>query len=202
MYKSLNSNCRFWRQTERNHRHWFWGQIGRNRCHQFWGQTETNHCHQFWGQTERNRPSGFEVKPLINRRTLFWGSTKKPALIVFMCKVQTAHGVTDLLIVRPLNTRFVRPSRVLYTRSPIPATILVAAHHAALAICTLQDKQTQFFTRYKDKGKTTEMSLIHIQTKAYQWLITIKLSNWPLGFLISPLMTSLITKSTKFEVQI
>jgi hypothetical protein len=30
----------------------------------------------------------------------------------------------------------VRSSLILYTRSPTPATILVAARHAALATCT------------------------------------------------------------------
>jgi hypothetical protein len=42
----------------------------------------------------------------------------------------------DLSTVRPLSTRPVRPSPVLYTRSSTPATVLVAACHAAPATCT------------------------------------------------------------------
>jgi hypothetical protein len=34
--------------------------------------------------------------------------------------------------------------------------ILVAARHAAHASCTPRDKQTRFFKRNKDKGKTIE----------------------------------------------
>jgi hypothetical protein len=37
----------------------------------------------------------------------------------------------------------------------------------------------------KDKGKTTEMSRIQIQTSPSQWLITIKPRNWPLRFSLS-----------------
>jgi hypothetical protein len=47
----------------------------------------------------------------------------------------------------------VRPSPVLCTRSPTPATILVAARHAAPATCTPRDKQTRFSERNKDKIK-------------------------------------------------
>jgi hypothetical protein len=49
-----------------------------------------------------------------------------------------------------------RPSPVLCTRSPTPATVLVAAHHAAPATCTPRDKQTRFSERNKDKRKTKQ----------------------------------------------
>jgi hypothetical protein len=51
--------------------------------------------HQFWGQTGENRPSGFDAKPLTNRRSWFWGSTKKHMLLVSICIVQTTHSVTQ-----------------------------------------------------------------------------------------------------------
>jgi hypothetical protein len=53
----------------------------------------------------------------------------------------------------------------------------------------------------KIKEKQNEISRIQIQTLPSQWLIAIKPRNWPLGFSISPLMSSLITKaqSLKFE---
>jgi hypothetical protein len=53
-----------------------------------------NPSHWFWGQTGRSHPSGFEAKPLINCRPWFWGSTKKSALLVSICTMQTTYGVT------------------------------------------------------------------------------------------------------------
>jgi hypothetical protein len=49
--------------------------------------------------------------------------------------------------------------------------------------------------------KQNELSQIRIQSSSNQWLITIKLRNWPLGFSIFPLMSPLTTKaqSLKFE---
>jgi hypothetical protein len=46
--------------------------------------------------------------------------------------------------------------------------ILIAAHQTAPATCTPRDKQTRFYTQYKDKGKTTEMFQIQIQTSPSQ----------------------------------
>jgi hypothetical protein len=46
---------------------------------------------------------------------------------------------------RPSSTQHVRPSPVLCTRSPTPATVLVAACYAAPATCTPRDKQMRFF---------------------------------------------------------
>jgi hypothetical protein len=78
----------------------------------------------------------------------------------------------------------------------------VTSRHAAPITCTPWDKQTQFSSRIKGKGKTIEMSQIWIQTSASQWLITIKPRHWPLGFSISPLMSTLTAKSTKFKFQV
>jgi hypothetical protein len=46
-----------------------------------------------------------------------------------------------------------------------------------------------------------KLSRIQIQTSPSEWLITIKPRNWPLGFSIFPLMSTLTTKtqSLKFE---
>jgi hypothetical protein len=59
-----------------------------------------------------------------------------------MCTMQTVHGV-----IRPLDRLAIEYPTcatilVLYTRSPTPTTILVAARHAALTTCTSRDKQT------------------------------------------------------------
>jgi hypothetical protein len=53
----------------------------------------------------------------------------------------------------------------------------------------------------KVKEKQNKTIRIRIQPSPSQWLITIKPRNWPLGFSISPLMSSLTTnaQSLKFE---
>jgi hypothetical protein len=84
---------------------------------------------------------GFEAQP----RNLHSSSPRA------WCRSHTASP--DLLIVQPPSTWPVRPSLVLYTWSPTPATILVAVRHAAPTTCTPQDKQTRFSKRNKDKGK-------------------------------------------------
>jgi hypothetical protein len=61
-----------------------------------------------------NRPNGFEVKSLTNRRFWFGSSTKKPALLVSTCTVQTAHDVT-----RPLD----RPAIEYPTCATIPSPL-------------------------------------------------------------------------------
>jgi hypothetical protein len=97
-----------------------------------------NSSHLFWGQTGRNR------------WPWFWGWTKKPMLLVFLCIVQTAHSVT-----RPLDhpaTKYPThawPSTVLYTKSPTPASIIVAARHATPVTYTPWNKQTWFSKQNK-----------------------------------------------------
>jgi hypothetical protein len=49
-----------------------------------------------------------------------------------------------------------RPSPILCTRSPTPATVLVTTRHAAPATCTPRNKQTRFFERNKGKRKTKQ----------------------------------------------
>jgi hypothetical protein len=82
MTKSPNRSC------------WFWGSNQKTLYHISFEAQSRNRRHRFWGQTGENRPSGFEVKPLINRQSWFWGSTKKLTLLVSMCTVQTAQSVT------------------------------------------------------------------------------------------------------------
>jgi hypothetical protein len=156
----------------------------------------TNRTSGFEAKPLANRSSGFEVKPLTNHRPWFWGQTKKPALLVSSCTVQIAHNITrppDRPAIEYLIYAWL--SLILYTRSPTPATILITARNAAPVTCTPQDKQTRFFNK-KDKGKTTEMSQIRIQTSPSQWLITIKPRNWPLGFLVWILIREVFCGST------
>jgi hypothetical protein len=70
------------------------------------------------------------------------------------CKPHTAPP--DLSTAWPPSTRPVRPSPVLCTRSPTPATVLITAHHAAPTLCTPRDKQTRFSERNKGKRKTKQ----------------------------------------------
>jgi hypothetical protein len=128
----------------------------------------------FKAKSEKTVTTGFEAQP----KNLRYSSPHA------RCRPHTV--LLDLPIVRPPSTWPVRPSPILCTRSSTPATILIAVRHAAPATCISQDKQTWFFTRYKDKGKTTKMSCIRIQTSPSQWLITLKPRNWPLGLSISP----------------
>jgi hypothetical protein len=59
----------------------------------------------------------------------------------------------DFSTARPPSIRLVRPSLVLCTRSPTPATVLVAIRHAAPTTCTPRDNQTRFSERNKGKRK-------------------------------------------------
>jgi hypothetical protein len=124
--------ARFWGPNQETVAASFEPQIGKPSITLIFRLNQKTH-HRFWGQTGRNRPNGFEAKTLINCRPWFWGSTKKPTLLVSTCTVQTAHGVT-----RPLDR---------------PAT----ARHVAPATYTPWDKQTWFSNWNKVKDKTNEI---------------------------------------------
>jgi hypothetical protein len=66
---------------------------------------------------------------------------------------QTIPISSNLSTARPPSTRPVRPSLVLYTKSPTPATVLITARHAAPTTFTPRDNQTRFSKRNKDKIK-------------------------------------------------
>jgi hypothetical protein len=92
----------------------------------------------------------------------------------------------DLSTAQPPSIQPVRPSPILYTRSPTPTTVLIAARHAAPATCTPRDKQTQFSKRNKDKEKQnktildsnsnlTKSMTHHNQTKELTtWFLSLK----------------------------
>jgi hypothetical protein len=188
-----SSLCQFCGATDKLKPAWFWSPNQEivavilrpkspNQSYRFWGPNRETRRHQFWGQTWENCPSGFEAKPLINRRPWFWGSPENPRSSSPYARCKPHTTPPNLSIAQPLSTRHVRPSPVLCTRSSTPATILVATRHAAPVTCTPQDKQTWFSNETKNKGKTTKMSWILIQISTSQWLITIKPRNWPLSF--------------------
>jgi hypothetical protein len=109
--KSPNQSCQFWGPNWETRSHRFWGKTRRTRHHRFWGQTRSNRPRGFEAKPMTNHPNGFKAKPLTNRRPWFWGSTKKHTLLVFMCTVQTTHGVT-----RPLD----HPATEYLTSATIP----------------------------------------------------------------------------------
>jgi hypothetical protein len=105
----------------------------------FWCTNHQTRSNDFEAQIEK--PSTLVLRLNQETRSWFWGSTKKPDLLISTCMVQTAHGIT-----RPPDRPATEyptcalPSPILCTRSP--TMILIAAHHVAPAICTPQDKQT------------------------------------------------------------
>jgi hypothetical protein len=159
----------------------------------------------FWGPNWKTRASGFEAKP---EKTVVTSFEAKPEITVRVVLRPNHSQIVDLgFKAQPRNLRSssprarCRPSTVLCIRSPTPAMILVAARHVAPATCTPRDKLTRFSKRNRDKGKTTKMSSIRIQTSASQWLITIKPRNWPLAFSISSLMSPLTTKVQSLNLE-
>jgi hypothetical protein len=111
--------------------------------------------------------------------------------------VQTAHSVTW-----PLNhpatdyPTCAWPSLVLCTKSTTPASILVAARHATHVTYTSWDKQTRFSTQ-TNRGRTIKISWIQNQTMDINYSSRIKPRYSPLGFSISPLMSTLTTQKHK-----
>jgi hypothetical protein len=165
----------------------------------FYGPNHQIAAASFEALTGKPTDLGFEAQPRNlstmalrldqeTRRPWCWGSTRKSALLVSLCTVQSAHSVTWPLD-HPTTKypTYAWPTLVPCTRSPTPATILVTARHVAPITNTPQDKQTWFSTPTY-RGKTTEISQIWIQTKASQWLITIKPRYWPLGFSVTMAM--------------
>jgi hypothetical protein len=116
------------------------------------------------------------------------------------CRPHTAPP--DLSIARPPSTRPVRPSPVLYTRSPTPAVILIAACHAAPAPTHHETRKhdSPNETKVKEKQNKTvpelNSTLAKSMTRHNQ---TKELTTW---FLNLHLDESIDNKSIKFEVRI
>jgi hypothetical protein len=170
--------------------------------------------------------AGFETKPLETVTTDFEAKPAKTVLVVLRpnhsqtvdlgfeaqprnprsssprARYRLHTAPPDLSTACPPSTRPVRPSPVLYTRSPTPATVLIAAWHAAPAACTPRDKQPRFSNETKRKEKQNETipysnsNLAKSMTHHNQ---TKERTTW---FLNLPLDESIDNKSTKFEVRI
>jgi hypothetical protein len=109
--------------------------------------------------------TGFEAKPAKTVRVVLRPNHSQTVDLGFMpqprnprssspratCRSHTAPP--DLSTARPPSTRSVRPSPVLCTMSPTPATVLVIARHVAPTTCTPWDKQMWFSNETKIKEK-------------------------------------------------
>jgi hypothetical protein len=112
--------------------------------HRFWGQTGWNYHIGFEAKPLINRPNDFEVKPLTNCRPCFEAQSRNSCSSFSRAQCRPHTASPDFSIVRPPSTQPVRSSPILCTRSPTPATILVAGCHATPGTCTPRNKQTQF----------------------------------------------------------
>jgi hypothetical protein len=155
---------------------WFWGSTkkptavfeakpGETVTTSFEAKLEKTIAAGFEAKLEKTVATGFEAKPPETVRVVLWANHSKTVDLDFEAQPRNPHSSSphawcrpyitppDLLTAQPLSTWPVRPSLVRCTRSPTPATILIAARHAAPATCTPQDKQTRFFKRNKGKRK-------------------------------------------------
>jgi hypothetical protein len=212
-HKSPNCNCRFWCPNRETQATDFEVKVEKIVTNGYKTKPEKTITTGFEIKPEKiipvveakppiNLPTGFEVKLLTNRWPWFWGSTKKHVLLVSTYTVQTANNATRLLD-RPI-TEYLTRATIL---SPLHQ-VSYSCHdphrscHAAPATCTPRDKQMRFYKWNKDKGKTSEMSRIQIQTLACQWLITYQTKVLATWFMNLPLDEFIDNKSTKFEVWI
>jgi hypothetical protein len=145
---------------------WFWGPNHQTVAVDFEAQTKKPSTTLILRLNQETVATGFETKSEKTVLVVLWpnhwqtvelGFEAQPENMCSLsprawCRPHTAPS--DLLITRPPSTWHVWPSSVLCIRSPTPATMLIAAHHAALIICTPWDKQTWFFKWIKDKDKT------------------------------------------------
>jgi hypothetical protein len=144
-----------------------------------------NQSCRFWGPNRETVDLDFEAQP--RNPTLFLRlnqETHTPRLHV--------HGVDrtspDLLIARPSSTWHVLD----YTWSSASGLLLLLWSSLLPAMLHLppihhETSKHDSLHKSKDKGKTSKMYWIRIQTSAYQWLIT---SNKGTDHLISHFMSS------------
>jgi hypothetical protein len=156
---------------------WFWGSTKKPTA-DFEAKSRETIATSFVAKLEKTVATGFDAKPAKTITTGFEAKPLETVQVVLRpnhsqtvnlgfeaqpknpqsssprarCRSHTAPP--DLSTARPPSTWPVRPSSVLCTRSPTPATVLVAARHAAPATCTPWDKQTRFSKWNKGKRKT------------------------------------------------
>jgi hypothetical protein len=179
-HKSSNRSYWFWGPNRKTCHHLGFEAPPRNRHHRFWGQTRETFTTGFEVKPDKTVVTGFEAKPekiipvvlrpnhwqlvLVVLRPNHWQTidlgfeaqpiNSRSSSPRARCRSHTAPP--DLSIVWPPSTWPVWPSSVLCTRSPTPATILIAIRHATPTTYAPRDKQTWFSKQNKNKGKTNE----------------------------------------------
>jgi hypothetical protein len=157
----------------------------------------------------RNCRGDFEAKitkselPILrpkpeNRRPWFWCSTKKPALLDSICTVQTTHDVTrpsDPLSTGPVLNHLW--SSALYLLLLSRYSSLSAMSHLSPAHHETNNRDSPHETRIK--VKLLKCLGLKFKPQHFNDSSHIKPRYWPIGFSISPLMSPLTIKSTKFE---
>jgi hypothetical protein len=192
---------------------WFWGST-KKPTSGFEAKPGETVATSFEAKLEKIVATGFEAKPAkLSQQVLrpnhsqnvdlgFEAQPRNPQSSSPHARCRPHMAPPYLSTARPSSTQHVRPSPVLCTRSPTPATVLVAACYAAPATCTPRDKQMRFFKWNKGKRKIKQTisdlnsNLAKSMTHHNQ---TKELSTW---FLNLPLDESIGNKSTKFEVPI
>jgi hypothetical protein len=145
------SSYGFEAQTKKSSR-WCWYSNYQTIAINFEAQTGKSKATDFKAKQGETVATGFEAKlgetvPMDLRPNQ---ETRAPCLLLYGANRTQRHPTCAWL------------SPILCIRSATPATILIAARHAAPATRAPLDKQTRFSTWNKDIGKTTEMSEIQI----------------------------------------
>jgi hypothetical protein len=170
-----------------------------------------NHRGDFYSQITKPYLPILRPKPKNLKPPVLKPNQEKPSTLVLRANQKNMHSSStcarfrphtvspDLPIVQSPSTRHALyhswssgPGLPLLTRlSSLPVMSHLSLAHHKTSKC---DSPHNI-----DRGRTTETSRIQIQTMASQLLFIIKPRYWLLGFSISPLMSTLIIKSTKFE---
>jgi hypothetical protein len=183
-----------WCQTGENRRHWFWGQTRENRRAGFEVKQLETVVIGFKAQTNK-KPSSPVLRP--NRwkpSKWFWDqTTHKQSTLVLRLNQETraprlhVHGAD--------RTRRHPTSRSSGQEYPTCVTITDPLHqifyswhdsHHCMSCHTCHLYTTRqaniILQKNKDKKNKAKLSRIQIQTSPNQWLVIIKLRNWPLVF--------------------
>jgi hypothetical protein len=172
---ALSSLRRFCGATDKLRHAWFWGSNQETITVILRPKSPNRSC-RFWGPNQKTRATGFEVKPEKTVRVVLRSNHSQTIDLVFEAQSRNTYSSSprarcrphiaspDLPIIQSPSIRPMRPCPVLCTRSSTPATILGAVCHVTPATCTPRDKQTRFSKWNRDKGKTSKISWIRIQT--------------------------------------
>jgi hypothetical protein len=187
---------------------------------------EPNHqtaAANFGAQTEKPMSSILRLKSGENFDLSFKAKPRKFVLLIYLCTVQTAYSITDLLIVWPPSTRGVlyhsrssAPSLILLSRSLL---LLVMPHlsytyhktskhvslHKTYSRVELpkflgfkfKPRQVNYSSQIKPKYWLLGFSILH-NNKILKWFIS--LIWYPFKILFSPLCSTHAMRWTKLDL--